>query len=97
MAHGGINKWTPPRKSGGIPRVSTRFSLGVENEQADSGRDGRTDYWQPYPVDPYSAICDNHAARRTLKILNPKLKSYYGNDTTIPVLCVLSCMSLLLL
>ena len=25
-----INKWTPPRKSGGIPWVSTRFSLSME-------------------------------------------------------------------
>ena len=33
------NKWTPPRKSGGISRVSTRFSLSMENEQADA-RDG---------------------------------------------------------
>ena len=41
MAYGGLNKWTPPRKSGGIPRVSIRFSLSIENEQADAGRDGR--------------------------------------------------------
>ena len=33
-----INKWT--RKAGGILRVSTRFSLGVENEQADAARGG---------------------------------------------------------
>ena len=26
MAYGGINKWTSPRISGGIRRVSTRFS-----------------------------------------------------------------------
>ena len=40
MAYGGfkINKWTPPRGSGGIPQVSTRFSLSMENEQADAGR-----------------------------------------------------------
>ena len=25
-----LNKWTPPRKSGGIPSVSTRFSLSME-------------------------------------------------------------------
>ena len=36
MAVGGINKRTPPRKSGGIPRVSTRFSLSVEDEHADA-------------------------------------------------------------
>ena len=47
MAYGGINKWRPPRKSGGIPQVSTRFSLGVENEQADAGRDGRTRLARP--------------------------------------------------
>ena len=36
------SKWTPPRKAGGIPRVSTRFSLSEENEQADAGRDDLT-------------------------------------------------------
>ena len=32
MAYGGfeINKRTPPRNSGGIPQVSTRFSLSME-------------------------------------------------------------------
>ena len=29
-------------ESGGIPRVSTRFRVSVENEQADAGRDGQT-------------------------------------------------------
>ena len=29
----------PPRNSGGIPKVSTRFSLSTENEQADAERD----------------------------------------------------------
>ena len=42
MANGGINKWIPPRKSGGIPQVCTIFSRSMENEQADAGRDGRT-------------------------------------------------------
>ena len=81
MAFGSTNKWTPPRKSGGIPCVSTIFNLNVENEQADAGQDGRTRLarpnsqartgtgkssfslfkdWQPYPVDPYSAIFDGH-------------------------------------
>ena len=42
----------------------------MENEQAD-GRDGKENIyfpcsadheqdWQPYQVDPYSAICDDH-------------------------------------
>ena len=44
MAYGGLDKWTPPRKSGEIPRVSTRFSLSMENEKADAGRDGRRPY-----------------------------------------------------
>ena len=30
MAYGGFIKWTPPRNSGGIPQVSTRFSLSME-------------------------------------------------------------------
>ena len=80
-----INKWTPPRKSRGIPLVSTRFSPSMGNEQADAGRTAElvsrdqilrhvrgqgnihfpcsADHehdWQPYPVDPYSAICDDH-------------------------------------
>ena len=87
MAYGGfyINKWTPPRYSGGIPYVSTRFSLSVEMSRLT--RDGTAEPvspnqilrhargqgninfpcsadheqdWQPYPVDPYSAICDDH-------------------------------------
>ena len=70
--------------TGEIPRLSTRFSLSMENEQANAGRDGRTclarpnsqprtgtgkcslsclaDHeqdWQPYPIDPYSAIYDH--------------------------------------
>ena len=36
-----INKWTPSRKAGGIPGVSTRFSLSVESERDDAERDGR--------------------------------------------------------
>ena len=42
MAYDGINLWTPSRKAGGIPRVSTRSSLRMENERGDAGRDGRT-------------------------------------------------------
>ena len=40
MAVGGINKWTPSWKTGGISRVSPRFSLNGENEQADAIIDG---------------------------------------------------------
>ena len=32
---------TPPWKAEGIPTVRARFSLSVDNEQADAGRDGR--------------------------------------------------------
>ena len=42
LAVGGINKWTSPSKAGGIPRVSTISSQGVENEWAYAGRDGGT-------------------------------------------------------
>ena len=39
----GKNIWTPPRNSGGIRRVSTRFSvISIENEQADKRRDSQT-------------------------------------------------------
>ena len=47
MAVGGITEWRPPRTAGGIPRVSTRFSLSMENEQAGSGRNGRTRLARP--------------------------------------------------
>ena len=30
MAYGDINKWMPPRNSGGIPYVSARLSLSME-------------------------------------------------------------------
>ena len=36
-----------PRKAGGIPWVSTIFSLSLENEQADAGPDGRTRLARP--------------------------------------------------
>ena len=84
MAYGGFI-WTPPRNSGAIPEVSTRFSLSMEMSRLT--RDGTVEPvsrdqilrhargqgnvhfpcsadheqdWQPYPVDPYSAICDDH-------------------------------------
>ena len=38
----GINEWTPSWKAGGFPCVRTRFSLNVENEEADVKRYGRT-------------------------------------------------------
>ena len=47
MAYGGLNKWTPPQKSGGIPGVRTRFSLSMENEQAGVGQDDRTRLARP--------------------------------------------------
>ena len=37
MEYGRISTWTPPRKSGGISWVSTRFGLIVENEQVGRG------------------------------------------------------------
>ena len=83
-----VSNWTPPRNSGGIPKVSTRFSLSMEMSRLT--RDGRAEPvsrdqilrhargqgnihfpcsadheqdWQPYPVDPYSAICDDHTTK----------------------------------
>ena len=37
-----VNKWTPPRKSGGIPRVCTIFNLSWENGQIHARPDDRT-------------------------------------------------------
>ena len=78
--------------------VSTRFSLSVEDEQADTGRDGRAclakpnsqgrtgtgkcyfpcsadqkQDWQPYPVDPYSAISDDHTTQSKYLYNNTRL------------------------
>ena len=46
LINSGVTRWrvavyklTSLRKLGGIPRVSTRFSLSVANEQTDAGRD----------------------------------------------------------
>ena len=47
MVVGALNKWTPPRKKGGIPLVSARFSLSMEKGQTDAGRDGRTSLARP--------------------------------------------------
>ena len=43
MPDGGINVWTPPRKSGGIPGVSTRFSLSVLWRMSRLARDGTSE------------------------------------------------------
>ena len=48
MAYGGLNKYMDAaaeiRRN---PKVSTRFSLSMENEQADAGRDGQTRLARP--------------------------------------------------
>ena len=46
MAYGGLNRWTPPRNSRGIPKVST-IQPEYADEQADSGRDCRTRFARP--------------------------------------------------
>ena len=38
----GKNIWTPPRNSGGITWCRLRFSVSIENEQADTRRDSQT-------------------------------------------------------
>ena len=85
------NKWTSPRKSEGMPRVSTRFSLSMENEQAEAGWDGRTRFarpnsqadheqdWQPYPVDPYSSKCDGLSRQVRLSSLTSTSSSISTN------------------
>ena len=43
MGVDGVNEWTPTRKSGEIPLVSTsRITLSAENKQAEAGETGRT-------------------------------------------------------
>ena len=42
MVYGRKYIWTPLRTLGGTPSVSTRFSVSIENKQADTGRDGQT-------------------------------------------------------
>ena len=49
----GLTQWRlmvsliPSRITGGIPLVSTIFSLSVENERADAGRDDKTSVAMP--------------------------------------------------
>ena len=94
--------WTPPRNSEGIPRVSTRFSVSIENEQANTRRDSQTclvktkfsganggkenfpcsadhgQNCQPYAVDFYSAICDDHTCIRINCSVYPQLPPVIG-------------------
>ena len=42
--------WTPSRRAGVIPGVTTRLSLGVADEQADAGRGGQTCLVRPNSV-----------------------------------------------
>ena len=37
-----MDKWTPPRDSGGVPKVSTRFSLSMEMSRL--ARDGTAEH-----------------------------------------------------
>ena len=37
-----------------------RHARGQGNVHFPCSADHEQDYWQPYPVDPYSAICDDH-------------------------------------
>ena len=96
-----FHNWTSPRNSGGIPSVSTRFSLSMEMSRLT--RDGTAEPvsrdqilrhvrgqgnihfpcsadheqdWQPYPVDSYSAICDDHAYIHTLAAICVTLHTY---------------------
>ena len=63
-----------------------RHARGQGNVHFPCSADHEQD-WQPYPVDPYSAICDDHtyihtedvtAARRTLQRLHTDIFS--GHD-----------------
>ena len=49
IAYGSKNKWTPPRKWGGVPLVITTLSFGLskENGRAVAGRDNRTFLTRP--------------------------------------------------
>ena len=41
-----------------------KHARGQRNNYVPSSADHEQD-WQPYPVDPYSAICDDHACMHT--------------------------------
>ena len=101
--------WTPPRNSGEIPQVSTRFSLSMEMSRLT--RDGTAEPvsrdqilrhargqgnihfpcsadheqdWQPYPVDSYSSICDDHTYIHTLLYVMA-INTYIPQLTTVPI------------
>ena len=57
-----------------------RHARGQGNVHFPCSADHEQD-WQPYPVDPYSAICDDHTYIHTYILLT--LSSYYWGTNSI--------------
>ena len=56
-----------------VLNLETPIQRGQGNIHFPCSADHEQD-WQPYPVDPYSAICDDHTNIHTY---NPKGDGYY--------------------
>ena len=62
-----MNKWTPPRKAGGIPGASIRFSVNVENEQDDARNKGEGNHSVARNVSKASRSCRERASYSSTK------------------------------
>ena len=61
-----------------------RHARGQGNIHFPCSADHEQD-WQPYPVDPYSAICDDHTYIHTYRAL--------GNQKNVGVYCTISVIA----
>ena len=64
-----------------------RHARGQGNIHFPCSADHEQD-WQPYPVDPYSAICDDHTYIHTYALL-PSLRQFSSPSEKVQFYCVL--------
>ena len=60
-----------------------RHAQGQGNIHFPSSSDHEQD-WQPYPVDPYSAICDDHTYINTY--IHTYIHTYYAKESIIVII-----------
>ena len=65
-----------------------RHARGQGNINFPCSADHEQD-WQPYPVDPYSAICDDHTYIHTFQLDKKEYPVVSQNDLGVPC-CVVS-------
>ena len=63
-----------------------RHARGQGNVHFPCSADHEQD-WQPYPVDPYSAICDDHTYIHTYYYCVPRLRHWYEEFILPPQFC----------